>query len=389
MKKLIIFALMVLFASVAAAQQTSWHGYVSQGVTQSSGSHFVTDNEAITTELTELGINGRYQFNSSLALVGQFVYLDGGNRYEQGSRLDYLFLDWAVLENDVMSSHLHVGRYKNHHWLYSATRDVPHTRETAILPQSVYFDSFRDIALGSDGVFLQSEYRSGVGQWQFNWSLGRSDVSEEQTKAFLGPLANGSSKQDYVHQVSLYWQPDSLNWRLGVSYLASDFYYEAAPVDSFIDGSTQIERLVLSLQYFSEKWELSAELLQERRENRGGISPTFRQERAGEGGYVQGRYLLSSSLSSLLRLDFYDVDKNDPDGHKLNHATGGRVPAYFGYMDTTAVGLRWDITSNWRLQGEHHWVEGGGRIQGVVDPSTINSTEKYWRMWSIQLMHWF
>ncbi|NMH59814.1 hypothetical protein [Alteromonas ponticola] len=389
MNNLIIFACMLLVVTGAVAQQTSWHGYISQGVTQSINSRFVTDNDAITAELTELGFNGRIQFNASLALVGQLVYLDGGNRFEQGSRLDYLFLDWALIESEVTSSHLHLGRYKNHHWLYSATRDVPHTRDTAILPQSVYFDSFRDIALGSDGAFWQSEFRTDTGLWQFNWSLGRSKVSREQTRAFLGPLAKGSSKQDFVHQASLYWQPVSLNWRLGLSYLASDFYYDAAPVDTFTDGSTDIERFVLSLQYFSEKWELSAELLQEQRDNRGGFSPTFRQYRTGEGGYIQGRYMLTPSISALVRYDTYDVDKNDRNGTKLQQATGGMIPAYFGYMDTTTIGFRWDIASNWRLQGEHHWVEGAGRIQGVVDPVTIRSTEENWRLWSIQLMYWF
>ncbi|MCW8091175.1 hypothetical protein [Alteromonas sp. ASW11-130] len=389
MKKIITSVLILLLMPVATAQQMSWHGYIAQGITQSSGSHFITDNDAVTSELTEMGINGRYQFNSSLALVGQLVYLDGGNRYEQGNRLDYLFLDWTLIENELISTHLHLGRYKNHHWLYSATRDVPHTRETAILPQSVYFDSFRDIALGSDGVLLQSEHQTNLGQWQLNWSLGRSSVSKEQTQAFLGPMAKGDSKQDFVHQASIYWQPASLNWRLGASYLASDFVYEASPSDNFIDGSTDVERYVLSLQYFSEKWELSAELLQERRDNRGAISPTFRQYLIGEGGYVQARYLLSPAVSSLVRFDTYDVNRDDPDGIKLNQQTDGLVPAYFGYMNTVAVGLRWDIANNWRLQGEHHWVEGAGRINGVIDPTVISSTKKHWQMWSIQLMYWF
>ncbi len=389
MKKTILFGVNLLAMPLALAQSISWHGYVSQGVTQSVDSHFITDDNAVTLDLTEVGFNGRYQFTPSIALVGQVVYLDGGNRFEQGSRLDYLFIDWTLNESESMSTHLHMGRYKNHHWLYSATRDVPQTRDTAVLPQSVYFDSFRDIALGSNGAFLQSEYRTDVGHWQLNWSLGRSEVSDEQTQAFLGPLAQGESKQDFVHQASLFWQPDSLNWRLGASYLASNFTYDAAPVDVFTDGTTDIERFVISLQFFSEQWELSAELLQERLDNRGALSPTFEQYSIGEGGYIQARFMHSSSLSSLLRFDTYDVNKDDPDGKKLNQQTNGFVPAYFGYMNTVALGVRWDIANNWRLQGEHHWVEGAGRARGVWDPSSINATQKHWRMWSLQLMYWF
>ncbi len=389
MNKALLIGVSMLGMPLAMAADISWHGYISQGLTQSVDSAFITDNDAVTAELTELGLNGRYQFTPTVALVGQLVYLDGGNRFEQGSRLDYLFIDWTLAETDKISTHLHLGRYKNHHWLYSATRDVPQTRDTAVLPQSVYFDSFRDIALGSNGAFLQSEYQNHLGHWQVNWSLGRSAVSEEQTQAFLGPLAQGESKQDYVHQASVFWQPNSLNWRLGGSYLASDFTYEATPNDIFIDGTTEIERFVLSLQYFSERWELSAELLQERLNSRGALSPSFEQYTIGEGGYVQARYMLTSSISTLLRFDTYDVNKDDPDGERLNQQSNGFIPAYFGYMNTVALGFRWDIASNWRMQGEHHWVEGAGRTRGVWDPSSINSTQKHWRMWSLQLMYWF
>ncbi|QJR81034.1 hypothetical protein CA267_009720 [Alteromonas pelagimontana] len=390
--KLVTFSI-VLFAAFACqssrADPFSWHGYISQGLTQSVNSNFITDNNDISTSLTELGLNGRYRFGASLSLVGQVEYLDGGNRFEQGLRLDYLFLDWRLPQIEKWQTHVHVGRFKNRHWLYSATRDVPQTRATAILPQSVYFDGFRDIALGSDGVLVQLTRATTNGNWEVNWSYGKTPLNQAQTRSFLGGTAMGEANQDFVHQFSAYWQPQSMNWRFGASWLQSAFTYHAAPVDNLVDGEVDITRAMLSMIYFSESWELSAEVIREHQQDTGGYGLNYYNERTGQGGYVQWRYLFNDKFSGLLSYDTYVLDKDDPDGTQLMLESGGAIPAYFGYEDTYAVGLRWDIAPNWRLQAEHHWVDGAGRVTGLLNPRTQATTKEDWRMWALQLMYWF
>ncbi len=383
------FTIISVLSVPAVADTVSWHGYLSQGITQSVDSEFMTDDGDITAELTELGLNGRYEYDQRLAIVGQVVYLDGANRYTQGGRLDYLFVDITLPEMASWSGHLHLGRFKNQHWLYSATRDVPHTRATAVLPQSVYYDGFRDIALGSDGALLNMNRLTETGSWEINWSYGRSSISREQTKAYLGVDARGQAKQDFVHQFSMYWQPPSMNWRFGVSLLDSDFRYEPAPVDNLFKGESEIFRTMVSMEYYSENWELSAELIRERQRDTGAFAPNYINSRISEGGYVQLRYLFNDQLSGLIMRDTYDLNRNDRDGEQLMAQTGGMVPAYFGYMDTTTVGVRWDMAPNWRLQAEHHWVRGGARVKGLFDPRTQLSTHPEWRMWAVQLMYWF
>lgn len=385
---LILIALFALSAPVAAGSG-SWHGYLSQGLTQSVNSNFLTDDGEVTGELTELGINGRYEFDKNLAVVGQVVYLDGGKRYEQGTRLDYLFVDWTLPDVGEWQGHLHFGRFKNRHWLYSATRDVPHTRATSVLPQSVYYDGFRDIALGSDGALLQLTRLTENGHWEVNWSYGRSSISDEQTQAFLGVDAQGRARQDYVHQLSVFWQPPTMNWRVGGSLLESDFRYEPAPTDTLVSGTSNIRRLMLSFEYFSKNWELSAEVLREYQQDTGAFAPGYSNSRIGEGGFVQLRYMFSGKVSGLIMQDIYDLNREDRAGAMLEASTGGVIPAYFGYMDTTTIGLRWDMAPNWRLQGEHHWVQGGARIKGLLNPQTQLHSQSHWRMWALQLMYWF
>lgn len=377
------------FAHNTLAENFSWHGYLSQGLTQSIDSQFITDSNDITGQLTELGINGRYDISPRLAVVGQVDYLNGGNRYESGVRLDYLFVDWNPAVIDNWDTHIHIGRFKNRHWLYSATRDVPQTRNMAVLPQSVYFDGFRDIALGSDGVLVQLTKAGLGGNWEVNWSLGRSPISDAQTEAFLGKQAKGTTQQNFVHQASVFWQSPSTSWRIGGSVLDSDFSYSEASVDELVDGDTSIQRLMLALQYFGESWEMSAELLREYQEDNGAFSADYYNKRIGEGGYIQGRYLFTSAFSGILGFDSYIYNRDDASGHELEASSGGVIPSYFGYMNTITTGFRWDIAPAWRLQGEYHWVHGASRVTGFLNPQTLDHTKSHWRMWSVQLMYWF
>lgn len=389
MTRIALALLLLSFGVTAYAQDTSWHGYVSQGVTQSVDSNFITDNNDISMELTEIGLNGRIDINPSVSVVGQVVYLDGGNRYDKGARLDYLFVDWSLPELAGWKTQLHIGRYKNRHWLYSATRDVPQTRATAVLPQSVYFDIFRDIALGSDGVQAQFKRFTDDSIWEVDWSYGRSEISDTQTQSLLGEVAQGRAEQDFVHQLSVYWQPSDMSWRVGISALDSDFRYEPGATDLLFEGTTDIERLMLSIQYFSENWEFSSEILREYQTDTGVLSPDFYNKRTGEGGFAQFRYLWDNELSMLLSYDAFYLYRNDKSGERLAAGSGGSIPSYFGYMRTKSVGLRWDIAPRWRFQAEHHWVDGGARAIGFISPFATIGTEPEWRMWSAQLMHWF
>lgn len=389
MKGLIYFSLLVSSFAVCSAD-FAWHGYASQGVTQSNNSRFITDGDAITGELTEIGINGLYRLSENLSIAGQVNYLDGGNRFEQGTRLDYLFVDWKLPNlGNGWQAHIHAGRFKNRHWLYSVTRDVPQTRYTAVLPQSVYFDGFRDVALGSNGILTSFTHYGLNNIWELNWSYGRSNINSSQRDFLLGEEANGEAKQDFVHQASVFWQPASMAWKVGISWLNSDFSYTPSQQDNRVAGEANVERFMLSTQYFAEHWEVSMELLSESQHSRGLFAPDFNDKRRGEGGFVQFRYLFTSQISGLIGYDTYVNDVNDRDGKLLEQFSNGAVPAYFGYQDTTTLGVRWDIAPKWRLQGEYHWVEGATRVVSLLDRNVAERADKNWQMWSLQLMYWW
>ncbi|MDO6693016.1 TonB-dependent receptor [Aliiglaciecola sp. 3_MG-2023] len=387
---LVLLGFILLTASFAAksSDNFNWRGFVAQGIIQGEHSNYIDDDGDFTLKLTEVGLNGSYTLeNSNFRLAGQVVYLNGGNRYPEGLRVDYLFLDWRAITNLDWQVNVHLGRVKNYHWLYSSTRDVPHTRPTIILPQSIYFDAFRDVALGVDGAAVVANTSNAWGDWEFNWSYGSSPISEEQTKNLIAPIATGDIEQKFVHQGNLVWHDQAL--RLSAGLLDSKFEYNSGDEDFFINGEGQIQRLILQGTYETQNWLLAVELFRERSVYSNLIFAGFNTNTQAEGGYIQGRYFINKDLALTTRLDIFDLDRNDRDGEVRAAESNGEVPAYFGFQDQFTLGVSWTFADDWQLQAEFHRVKGTGRLAPVFMPNTMQNDRKYWNIWGVQLAHWF
>lgn len=384
----LLLSLGALF-SIASAEEISWHGFVAQGAIKAEKNNFVEDDGSSSIKLTEIGLNASYRINSRLRIAGQAVYLNGGNRYEEGPRIDYLFLDLSLLNTEDWHVNVQLGRNKNYHWLYSSTRDIPHTRPSIILPQSIYFDVFRDVALGSDGIALLLNTTNSLGEWDVNWRYGTSPIAGGQTKNLLGEIAEGSLDQKYDQHLNIFWRPSFANTQFGISLLDSKFRYHSTPDELLVDGKTRSQRVMLNFLYHSENWDVAAEVMKERVTQDGALFPGFFNKSTAEGGYLQGRYFVNPSITLLARVDLFDRDRKDRKGINLEQMTGGTVPRYFGFMDTATLGVSWDFARNWRLHSEFHRVKGTGRLAPIIIPNTELNTDKYWNMWAIEVMHWF
>lgn len=375
----------------AAEHDFQFHGFIAQGLIDVDGSDFVNDDGSLSPKLTELGINASYQLTSNLRLAGQVVYLNGGNRYVEGGRVDYALLDWSVYESLDWQANIYLGRFKNNHWLYSSSRDIPFARPSIILPQSVYFDGFRDIAVGGDGAAIKiSHSNDSYGNFDFNFSYGTSPISDKQAEIILSEFALGTSKQDSDIQASMYWQPVFSPWRFGMSYLDSNFSYKANNSgDIFFDGDFTFQFLTMNALYEGENWEFSSEIYQERFAIEGFYHPLYFKEPIGQGMYVQSRYKVSNELTLLARYERFYSDKNDKNGEKLEEESGGLIPAYFAYHRDATLGLSYDFSSNLRLRFEYHWFQGTGRLTPVVLPNPKMNDNENWQLWAMQLMYWF
>jgi hypothetical protein len=384
------FGLGLIFQSYCLhAKSLKINGFIAQGIIQAADSNFVENDGDVSIKLTEVGVNSSYRINPSFRVAGQAVYLEGGNRYRDGFRVDYLFLEWQLLNSPNWQIKTQMGRNKNYHWLYSSTRDVPHTRPSIVLPQSLYFDVFRDVALGVDGLVLLAQTDNSFGGWDINFSVGNSRISAEQKENLLGSIATGKLKHDFDTQFSLYWRPTLTNFQFGFALLDADFSYQQGDNDTLFTGDETSQRFMLNLLYQGKSWEIASEIMRERVIVENIMFPGFSSDTTAEGGYLQARYFLSKQLTLLARLDIYDRDRQDRDGKNIEALSQGFVQGYFGLSDQATAGVTWNFAKNIQIQAEYHRVKGAGRLAPIFVPDTVINNSKYWDMWAVQLMYWF
>lgn len=371
------------------AADINWQGFIAQGLIKTTDDSFVAFDDDISTNLTELGINASIRLAPAWRIAGQLVYLDGSNRYPQGARLDYLFVDWNFYSSLDWQANLYLGRSKNQHWLYSATRDVPFTRPSIVLPQSVYFDAFRDIAVSSDGLALQVRHSNGYGDFTYNWSYGVTPISKQQHQMLLGRNVRGKLQLDHDHKASLYWQPSLSRFSIGVSLIDTEFNFEQQQELLFTNANFTVQRVMFHLRYHQELWELALELQQERVKVEGFFAPNFNQNRFGQGGYLLLQYRAAANWRLFGFIDYSVNNKDDRSGRVLEAATGGLIADYFAYQHTFATGLNYDISPSISLNAEVHWVKGVGRLSPVIVPDLANNQTEYWQLYALQLIYRF
>ncbi|TYK64210.1 hypothetical protein [Colwellia echini] len=372
-----------------SSQDFQLHGFIAVGLIDVDGSDFVNYDGEPSTDLTEIGLNTSYQLTDKVRLAAQVVYLNGGNRYAKGLRIDYALLDWSAYTDELWQANIYLGRFKNNHWLYSSSRVVPFARPSIILPQSVYFDGFRDIAVGSDGAYIKVSHNNDeLGNFDFSLSYGKSPISEKQTEILLGHGALGKTIQDYELHGSVYWQPTFSQWRFGLSILNSDFHYkENETFDFFYNADFNFQFYTVNAMYEGEYWEFSGEVYQQRFVTDGFYAPGFHKDSTGQGYYGQTRYKLTPNLTLLARYENFYLDKDDKDGKILQATTG--IPYYFAFNNDVTLGLAYEFSSNMEVRVEYHWVEGGGRLTPVVVPNPLINNSEKWTISAIQFMYWF
>ena len=384
----------LFFSSFAISEQYSdklnVHGFISQGIANNKGSNFISDDDGITFELTEIGLNFSYQLTDSIRFAGQTSYLNGGNRYDEGLTLDYLLVDWNFYSSNNSQGHFYAGRIKNYHWLYSSIRDVPVSRPSIILPQSIYLDAARDAAIGGDGLaFAYSYSNESLGKFDFTISSSFNDFTSDETRNLIGDFAQGNVEHKDDLQASLYWTLNSIPLTFGIAITDSLFNYENGENDILINGDIDLLRYYINVEYFTEKWTLSAEFIQEELQLSELFFNDFSLQRIGQGGFVQAQYRPNHRFKMLMRYERYYGDKDDRDGEQAFIDSGGAIPAFFSFQHDFTLGFSYDISANFRVDIEHHWVTGTARLTPIIIPDVVINSEKNWQLSVAQISYWF
>ncbi len=360
------------------------HGFASQSYIHTNGNNFFgSSTDMGSLDFTEMGINGSWRPLTQLQASMQVVYRRAGKTDDSNVRIDFGFLDYSFLSTAEHVLGVRAGRVFNPYGLYNDTRDMPFTRPSILLPQSIYFDVNRNLALSGDGIQFYGENRNRFGDFflQVNGVYPRTDDPDlKQVIAgnFPGEL-NG--EPSWVGRLMYEW--DAGRIRLGVtsSQLNAKYQPQGGPVN-LQSGTFSFSPLLFSAQYNAEKWSLTSEYAT-RRTDLNGFGPLLPNTTfTGESYYVQGSYRFAEKFEAFLRYDVLYWDTSDRNGKKYAAATG--QPADRRFAKDITTGLRWDITPSIMARAEYHYINGTGWIS-ELENTNLTNTSQYWSLVALSL----
>ncbi|KXS38572.1 MAG: hypothetical protein AWU55_1359 [Halomonadaceae bacterium T82-2] len=324
-------------------------------------------------DYTELGLNLSLRPYRDVLVSAQWLSRRTGDG-DATPVLDHGVVDYQALSSRDRRLGIQLGRFKNPFGFYNQTRDVAFTRPSILLPQSIYFERTRSLALAADGVSLYDEEYLDAGTLRFQAGVGQPQTGDD-LDATLGLAASPGSfdgRTSYIGQVL--FEDDGGHWitALSAADVRAGYEHGTATLD---DGRFRFQPWILSVQYNEALWSLTAEYALRRIALDGFANPAYNTSQVGESWYVQYTRRFADDWQWLLRYDSLISDRDDRDGSAFEAAGGG--PAYARYARDVTGGLRWQPSPRFMLAAEWHNIEGTAWL-----PVTTASPPpaKYWNL---------
>ncbi len=397
MKQLFLFPLIASIGCLpltALANALHSEAVVSGGILAPSDNRFLSDENGEHAFLTENVLRLSLYFETGFSISGQVIYREAGDNYDSDPRIDFLQLDYRTSWYQDSEQVITLGRFKTRQGIYNESRDIPFTRPSILLPQSVYLDSTRNFQLSADGLRLRLYHPFAESDLSFGLASGQSTLDDKFSEVALAPTAKGNWDSDNNFYADVYWE--SQNWTLGMSFSDVALDYNASS-DSFfqvdigggiivpvplIDGEFDASFTTLSAQYRQESWEFTAEAIERQFDSSGFAIPDQQQRSYINGFYLQYRHLFNSRWSGLLRYDAMDIDfkDNPPFASEDNNALEA--------IDKT-LGIMWAPSEHWLVGFEYHYISGGAWIPPITKLTGANDFEKNWSLTALQISYKF
>src|SRR5690242_13251423 len=272
-------------------QNLQIHGFASQSWLKSSDNNVFgkSSSDSGSIDFRELGLNASMLPLTNVQISAQMMSRPAGAGGPGNIRLDYGFVDYTFFTRETSQVGIRLGRMKTPLGFYNATRDVPFTRPSILLPQSIYFDRTRKLALAADGAHLYGEYRSNMGNISFQAGAVRPLVRGAETEvALLGSGVPGHLVPDVLYTGRINYELDEGRLRFALSASQLNIGYDPAASDKLHAGHIRFTPLIFSAQYNAERWSLTSEYALRHFEYKNfGVAP-LNLNFFGESYYFQG-----------------------------------------------------------------------------------------------------
>lgn len=367
------------------------HGFIAQGLVNTSDNNFLGEtDDSISYDFREIGLNASYRALPQLLFSGQLMSHTAGESDHGEPDIDFAFMDWTALSGEQGRAGIRLGRVKNPYGLYNATRDVPFTRPSILLPQSMYFERARKISVSSDGANFYADYLSAWGTLSAEIVLGFPPIDKASEIALLGNNIKGHFESKFSQLYQVRYESPSAQYVFAATVLNLKEGYQPAVGPDLASGNFYFDPVILSAQYNAEKWSLTSEYAFRNISYKGfgpGL-PDFSKD--AESYYVQGTYKILPKLEMVLRYDAAFNDRNDRNGKDFFiDSKGTKGPNFTQYTKDWTLGLRYDVTPAFMLRAEYHNIEGTSILPGMDNPAGPNAHVKNWDMWMLLGSYYF
>jgi hypothetical protein len=352
------------------------HGFLSQGYLRTTGNEFFGHSTNMgSLDFREIGLNGSWRPLPNLQFSAQLVSRQAGRTDSGYVRLDFGLASYTFISDNENIWGLRFGRIVNPYGLYNDTRDMPFTRPSILLPQSIYFDVNRQLSLSSDGFQLFGEHHGDFGDFYLQANGGYPRTNDPDFQASI-PYGNMDGELSWIGR--LMYERDGGSLRLGVTSGNVNTRYHHDIFSPFENGSLHLQPIIFSAQYNSENWTLTSEyaLRHLTTKDFGPLLPS--RDYWGESYYVQGTYRLASDWEAFLRYDVLCWHQSDCAGKQWEARTG--EPAVAQFAKDLALGVRWDITPSIMLRTEYHYVNGAGWVSSLENRDGL---EQHWHLFAL------
>ncbi|MDF3069574.1 MAG: hypothetical protein K0R38_5175 [Polyangiaceae bacterium] len=395
---LLPLSLVATLSGTAEAQEDTnalqVHGFVSQGFIKSTSNNFLgpSARKQGSFDFTEVGINFTKPLGDKLRIGLQVFARDLGPLGNYTPQLDWYYVDYRLF--DWLG--VRVGKTKLPWGLYNEANDVDSGRVPILLPQSLYPVANRESLFAQTGGELYGDVPIGpAGSLEYRLYGGTIFVNtadaSDALKGFEVPYEGGGR---------LMWRPPVDGLQLGSSaqLVRFDFDYSltAAERDQYdaagllpadyagtISAYLDAKLWVASVEYQHERLLLAAEYGRTyARYSTGLRAPTAKI--VNEGGYLMASYQVASWFTPGLYYSAFFPDIHD--GAQPGVPLQGRA----AYQHDVAATLRYDLTANWLVKLEGHYMHGtAGLSSALNDNRPLGTLAKDWGVFLLKTTGYF
>ena len=392
------------------------HGFMTQGYIYTNHNNFFADTEKDGTfQFNEAGLNFSSDVSQRLRLGVQFFARDLGQMGDMDVTIDWAYADYSFY--DWLK--LRAGKVKLPYGLYNTERDVDMLRTFVLLPQSFYYEGWRDSANAMNGGGFYGYIPVGfIGNLEYQVYSGSAAVDpeggvarllEDQTPLWM-ELDVHAVDVEYTHAGQLTWDTvfglDGLRFVTGAWSIEFDAHstYNNGTVSPHFDPSTVtpngdftmatsesvfhaktftkslsmewvVGNSVLAAEYTKNEYELTLPV-----ETTIAPSGTIGQKFDSVGWYgsVTHRFFDWFEVGAYYAEYYADEDDKDGDKRAAEYVASGGLTGvpptvkFNRWLKDTCLTTRFDLSANWLFKLEGHVMNGTALLYN--DDGNVDAT---------------